>query len=297
MQPAHRRPPSIGRLRALHAIPSNLLFFEKTGPTKEVWFYEIPSRRAGRVLEDQAAAIRGVRRLPGLVGWQARRGPGREERAWSVAAAEIAADGYNLDCATRIGDELAIALRRSSSRNLISRWKKQILEEAFDISRSNSGNDWQLTDAGGTHRNSALEPQPTVDRRFESARRIRGHSSYSRAFGKDIFQLQALFNHGARTSSKDKFFRVGSDHLVVGEVSKASKGISPVAQDRTTTESPPIASSTMSRYDEDQARKCTYLRRYFLAEKGNPNGFTRVAWIPRISNRTLANVKEQGPSW
>ncbi len=23
-------------------IPSNLLFFDKTGPTKEVWFYEIP---------------------------------------------------------------------------------------------------------------------------------------------------------------------------------------------------------------------------------------------------------------
>ena len=50
------------------AIPSNLLFFDKTGPTREVWFYEIPPAGGSQeVHEDQADALRGVRGLPGVV--------------------------------------------------------------------------------------------------------------------------------------------------------------------------------------------------------------------------------------
>lgn len=89
-------------------IPANLLFFEKTGPTKEIWFYEIPLPEGRRGytktkpmrFEEFEACVRW---------WGGERREGREENefAWRVPAAEIIANGYNLDLPNSyVGDDL-----------------------------------------------------------------------------------------------------------------------------------------------------------------------------------------------
>ncbi len=54
------------------SIPTNILFFDRSGPTREVWYYEQPLPEGRRTTPRRAHAVRGVRRLPGLVE-QARR--------------------------------------------------------------------------------------------------------------------------------------------------------------------------------------------------------------------------------
>jgi type I restriction enzyme M protein len=80
------------------SIGTNLLFFEKGEPTKDIWFYE------HRVPEDQKAysmtkPIR-VEHLKPCVDWWGgpkRKGRKETEVAWKVTADEVKARGYNLD--------------------------------------------------------------------------------------------------------------------------------------------------------------------------------------------------------
>ena len=79
-------------------IPSNLLFFEKTGPTTDVWFYEIPPPE-GRKKYSKTRPMR-FEEFAGCAEWWG--GPERDgrvenERAWTVPAADIEASGFNLD--------------------------------------------------------------------------------------------------------------------------------------------------------------------------------------------------------
>ncbi len=89
-------------------IPANLLFFDKSGPTKETWFYEIPQPE-GRRGYSKTKPMR-YEEFAGCAQWWG--GEGREsreqnERAWSVSAEQIAASGYNLDLTNpRVGDDL-----------------------------------------------------------------------------------------------------------------------------------------------------------------------------------------------
>jgi type I restriction enzyme M protein len=81
------------------SIGTNLLFFEKGEPTRDVWFYE------HRVPESQKAysmtrPIR-IEHLKGCIDWWG--GPGRQGRqvtdvAWKVSLDDIKARNYNLDC-------------------------------------------------------------------------------------------------------------------------------------------------------------------------------------------------------
>lgn len=80
------------------SIGTNLLFFEKGEPTKQIWFYE------HRVPEDQKAysmtkPIRLEHLQPCIDWWGGAERKGRKEtaRAWKVKAAAVKARGYNLD--------------------------------------------------------------------------------------------------------------------------------------------------------------------------------------------------------
>ncbi|MGI8485978.1 MAG: N-6 DNA methylase [Thermomicrobiales bacterium] len=91
-----RLPNSVFRPYA--SIGTNLLFFEKGEPTKEIWFYEhhVP---AGQKAYSMTRPIR-FEHLQGCIDWWG--GPerkGREEtpQAWKVTAEEVKARGYNLD--------------------------------------------------------------------------------------------------------------------------------------------------------------------------------------------------------
>ena len=80
------------------SIGTNLLFFEKGEPTKEIWFYEhrVPE---GQKAYSMTKPIR-VEHLKPCVDWWGgaeRKGRVETEVAWKVTADEVKARGYNLD--------------------------------------------------------------------------------------------------------------------------------------------------------------------------------------------------------
>ena len=75
------------------SIPSNLLFFEKTGRTKEVWFYEIPPPD-GRKKYSKTRPMRFEEFADCQAWWDDR---AENERAWRVSIADIETSGYGLD--------------------------------------------------------------------------------------------------------------------------------------------------------------------------------------------------------
>jgi type I restriction enzyme M protein len=123
------------------SIGTNLLFFEKGEPTRDVWFWE------HRVPEGQKAysmtnPIR-IKHLQGCIDWWG--GPkrkGREEtpQAWKVTVEEVKARGYNLDfrnphaVADDFGDPEALLSQLASAEaetNAFRHQLKGILAEAL----------------------------------------------------------------------------------------------------------------------------------------------------------------------
>jgi len=75
------------------AIPSNVLFFEKTGRTKEVWFYEIPPPE-GRKKYSKTKPMRFEEFTECQAWWGAR---SENDRAWRVPISDIEGNAFNLD--------------------------------------------------------------------------------------------------------------------------------------------------------------------------------------------------------
>jgi type I restriction enzyme M protein len=80
------------------SIGTNLLFFEKGTPTRDIWFYEhqVP---AGQKAYSMTKPIR-VEHLQGCIDWwggATRDGRVETPQAWKVTADEVKARGYNLD--------------------------------------------------------------------------------------------------------------------------------------------------------------------------------------------------------
>jgi type I restriction enzyme M protein len=80
------------------SIGTNLLFFEKGEPTKDIWFWEhrVPE---GQKAYSMTKPIRLEHFQPCMDWWGGKDREGREEtpQAWKVSAEEIKARGYNLD--------------------------------------------------------------------------------------------------------------------------------------------------------------------------------------------------------
>jgi type I restriction enzyme M protein len=74
-------------------IPTNLLFFDRSGPTREVWYYEQPLPD-GRKNYTKTAPIQFEEFAP-LISWWSKRK--ESDLAWKVPAAELLASGCNLD--------------------------------------------------------------------------------------------------------------------------------------------------------------------------------------------------------
>src|SRR5882724_5114388 len=80
------------------SIGTNLLFFEKGSPTKDIWFYEhrVPE---GQKAYSMTKPIR-LEHFQGCIDWWGGKGrEGRQEipQAWHVTIEEVKARGYNLD--------------------------------------------------------------------------------------------------------------------------------------------------------------------------------------------------------
>jgi type I restriction enzyme M protein len=84
--------------RAISNLPTNLLFFEKGEPTREIWFYEhrIPE---GQKAYSMTKPIRVEHLAPCVKWWGGAKRKGRKETevAWKVTDEEVKARGYNLD--------------------------------------------------------------------------------------------------------------------------------------------------------------------------------------------------------
>jgi type I restriction enzyme M protein len=80
------------------SIGTNLLFFEKGEPTREIWFYEhrVPE---GQKAYSMTKPIRFEHLQGSIDWWGGSKREGREEtpQAWKVTADEVKARGYNLD--------------------------------------------------------------------------------------------------------------------------------------------------------------------------------------------------------
>ncbi len=76
-------------------IPSNILFFDRTGPTTDIWYYEHPLPE-GKKNYTKTSPLQFEEFQPCIQWW-----PKREPtpRAWKVLAAAVLANGCNLDIA------------------------------------------------------------------------------------------------------------------------------------------------------------------------------------------------------
>ena len=74
-------------------IPTNLLFFDRSGPTKEVWYYEHPLPE-GRKNYTKTAPIRYEEFAACQTWWNQRE---ENDRAWKVPATDLLATNCNLD--------------------------------------------------------------------------------------------------------------------------------------------------------------------------------------------------------
>lgn len=79
-------------------IPTNILFFEHGGPTKDVWFYEHPLPE-GRKNYTKTKPLRYEEFAEAEAWWGGSTREGREStaQAWMVSAEDLAADDFNLD--------------------------------------------------------------------------------------------------------------------------------------------------------------------------------------------------------
>lgn len=75
------------------SIPTNLLFFDRSGPTKDVWYYEQPLPE-GRKNYTKTQPIQ-FEEFADCVKWWGKRK--ENERAWKVPAARILESNFNLD--------------------------------------------------------------------------------------------------------------------------------------------------------------------------------------------------------
>jgi type I restriction enzyme M protein len=75
------------------SIPTNILFFDRSGPTKHVWYYEQPLPE-GRKNYTKTAPIQFEEFAPVVAWWNKRK---ENDQAWKAPAAELLAAGCNLD--------------------------------------------------------------------------------------------------------------------------------------------------------------------------------------------------------
>jgi type I restriction enzyme M protein len=75
------------------SIPTNLLFFDRSGPAQDVWYYEHPLPN-GRKNYTKTQPLQFEEFTPCLEWWPKRQ---ENERAWKVPAAELLANNCNLD--------------------------------------------------------------------------------------------------------------------------------------------------------------------------------------------------------
>ena len=74
-------------------IPTNIIFFDRTGPSKEIWYYEIPGREGGGRFS-KSKPMQYEEFAECIEWWKNKK---ENACAWKVMATDILANGCNLD--------------------------------------------------------------------------------------------------------------------------------------------------------------------------------------------------------
>jgi len=74
-------------------IPTNLLFFDRGGPTRDIWFFEIPLPEGRRQFTKTNPML--IQHFRSCLDWWNHRS--ESDSAWRISAEEIIRNGYNLD--------------------------------------------------------------------------------------------------------------------------------------------------------------------------------------------------------
>ncbi len=106
------------------SISTNILFFEKGGPTKDLWFFEHPYPEGYKAYSrTRPLTIQEFDREKAWWGGAERKGRKADQYAWMVTVEDIAARNYNLDC--KNPHEVAVNHRDP----------EELMEEYLDITR------------------------------------------------------------------------------------------------------------------------------------------------------------------
>jgi len=106
------------------SISTNILFFEKGGPTKEVWFFEHPYPEGYKAYSrTRPLTIQEFDREKAWWGGAEREWRKADEYAWKVTVEDIAARNYNLDC------------KNPHEVEVNHRDPEELMEEYLDITR------------------------------------------------------------------------------------------------------------------------------------------------------------------
>ena len=113
------------------SIPTNLLFFDRSGPTKEVWYYEhkLPE---GKKNYTKTRPLQYDEFAPCLAWWKKRE---ENERAWKVPASEILTNGCNLERKNPRGKEDITHLPPEQLVESIITKERRILEIMDEVKR------------------------------------------------------------------------------------------------------------------------------------------------------------------
>lgn len=88
-------------------IATNILFFEKGDPTKDIWFFEHPYPKGYKSYSrSKPLTIAEFDREKAWWGGKTRRGRKTTKYAWKVSAKELAQRNYNLDCKNPYQEEV-----------------------------------------------------------------------------------------------------------------------------------------------------------------------------------------------
>ncbi|MBI3608488.1 MAG: N-6 DNA methylase [Nitrospirae bacterium] len=113
------------------SITTNLLFFDRSGPTKDIWYYEHPLPE-GKKNYTKTRPLQYDEFAPCLAWWRKRE---ENERAWKVPASEILANGCNLDRKNPRGKEDIAHLPPEQLVESIITKERRILEIMDEIKR------------------------------------------------------------------------------------------------------------------------------------------------------------------
>jgi len=111
------------------SIPTNILFFDRSGPTKEVWYYEHPPPE-GRKNYTKTQPLQFEEFAPCVKWWNDRK---EGERAWKVPTGELFAAGCNLDRRNPRGREDITHLPPQKLAESILEKERRIIEIVTDI--------------------------------------------------------------------------------------------------------------------------------------------------------------------